>query len=151
MTVVITKPHNRLAKMLRSPGGGITIKRALGAAEANLESIREAGAEEIDAILRQMTALLAAGGGLADAPELYKMSNLVVGFAGTFGMTELSQAAYSLCDTLDGMITTQRWRQAPVDVHVTAMGRLRQVDGNEEICKAIIDGLRKVAAQAAQE
>ena len=38
MSVIITKPQNRLAKMLRAPAGGITLKRALSAADANLEA-----------------------------------------------------------------------------------------------------------------
>ncbi|HUO23526.1 MAG TPA: hypothetical protein VMU59_13500 [Caulobacteraceae bacterium] len=123
----------------------------MGAAQENLDSIRGAGLTEIDELLAKMGAILQAGTGSAEARELYRMSNLIIGYAGAFGMNELSQAAYSLCETLDGMINGQRWRKAPVEVHVAAMGRLRQVDGNQEICQAIIDGLKKVAAHAAQE
>jgi hypothetical protein len=151
MTVIITKPENRLAKMIHSPSGGVTVSRALIVAASNLDAIRDAGIEEIDALLRKMSAVLEAGADLPEAPELYKMSNLVVGYAGAFGLEELSQAAYSLCDALDGMITTGRWRRARVEVHLAAMGKLRQVSGNHEICKAIIDGLRQVAAQSAQD
>jgi hypothetical protein len=150
MSVVITKTTNRLEKMIKKPGGGITVGRALSNAQANLETIREDCGREIDSLLVRMSETFAAGKGLDDAQTLYSLSNLVVGFAGSMNMAELSQAAYSLCETLDRMITGKRWSDAPVQVHLAAMSRLRQVDGNQEICKAIIDGLRRVAAQTAQ-
>jgi hypothetical protein len=150
MSVVITKTTNRLAKLIKTPNGGITAARALSSARANLETIREDCGREIDELLTRMSATFAAGKGLEDAASLYSMSNLVIGFAGSMNMVELSQAAFSLCETLDRMITGQRWSEAPVQVHISAMSRLRQVDGNQEICRAIIDGLRRVAAQTAQ-
>jgi hypothetical protein len=150
MSVIITKSTNPLAKLLKKPGGGITVGRALSDARSNLETIREGCGREIDDLLQKMMTTFAAGKGLEDAPALYSMSNLVVGFAGSMNMLELSQAAFSLCETLDRMIMMKRWSEAPVQVHLSAMSRLRQVDGNQEICRAIIDGLRRVAAQTAQ-
>ncbi|HVY33257.1 MAG TPA: hypothetical protein VG960_02430 [Caulobacteraceae bacterium] len=149
MSVVISKSTNRLAKLLRKPGGAITVSRALNSAKVNLDAIRPECCRTIDRILEDMAALFDAGKGLENAPTLYKLSNQVVGFAGSMDMMELSQAAYSLCETLDRMITAERWSSPPVQVHLAAMSRLRQVDGNQDICKAIIDGLKRVAAQIA--
>jgi hypothetical protein len=151
MSVIISKSSNRLAKLLRKPGGGLTVMKALSAARANLDSIRDDCLASIDAILDEMAETFRAGRGLEDAPSLYSQSNLIVGFAGSMEMSALSQAAYSLCDMLDRMMTMKRWSSAPVEVHLAAMSRLRQADGDDDICREIIDGLRRVAAQTVQD
>jgi hypothetical protein len=147
MSVVISKSTNRLSKLLKTPQGGVTVARALKDADNNLEAIRPACLKAIDGALEEMAAVFDAGASLEDAQILYGQSNLIVGFAGSMGMAELSQAAYSLCDTLDRMITSKRWSAEAVKVHLVSMSRLRQVDGNEDICREIINGLRQVAGK----
>jgi len=146
MTVIIRKPVNRLAKLIRRPGG-LTVRRAMAAAEANVHSIRDRCAVAIDRTIEEIRDLNSQGHGLKNATALYRMSNSIIGTAGAIGMPHLAEAAFSLCETLDRMMNAQRWDSAPVEVHIAAMSRLRTVDGNESICKAILDGLRTLAAR----
>lgn len=148
MTVVVSKPINRLARMLKKPGG-MTVRRALSNAGLNLEALRNDCLNTIDSTIEEMRALLATvpGRELEVAPQLYHLSNSMIGTSGTMRMVELSEAAFSLCETLDRIMQSKKWNSAPVEVHLSAISRLRLVDGNEEICKAIIDGLKRVAAR----
>lgn len=145
------RPVNPLAALIDKPGG-LRVSEAVAAAEANLESVRDAALERLDAILAEMDACAAAVPGYAAATvdALYRLSNEIVGVAGVFGYPHMGEAAYSLCDLLDASRASETWRASAVGVHLRTLRLLRQQGGpaaDPLACQAILEGLRQVAQQ----
>ncbi|MGZ5983546.1 MAG: chemotaxis protein CheE, partial [Caulobacteraceae bacterium] len=120
MTVITRRPENRLAKVVFLPGGK-TIAQALEEAQANLDDIRaesldllRAKLEEIQAIGRKAKTAPVA----ADLATLYALSGEVLDIAGLFGLPELGQAAFSLCELLDRLKSRKVWNWPAVQVHL---------------------------------
>jgi chemotaxis protein histidine kinase CheA len=136
----------RLAAKINQPGG-VTEEEAIEAATANLESLRGRTEHELDVTLQQIRAI----GHTLQAPpdpmavrELYSLSNSVVGIAGVYGMSGLSAVAYSLCDLVDKLRTSQTWNAAAVRVHVDSL-LLMQGDGpGKAVEQQIQQALRKL-------
>lgn len=146
------RPVNPLAGLIDKPGG-LRVSDAVAAAEANLESVRDAALERLDAILVEMDACAAAAPGCeaAAVDTLYRLSNEVVGVAGVFGYPHMGEAAYSLCDLLDASRAAEAWRASAVGVHLRTLRLLRQQGGpsaDATTCQAILEGLRQVAQQS---
>ncbi len=142
-------PENRLAKLIRRPGG-VSYAQAMAAAEANMDSIRADVLAGVDENLQRIDQL-SADPAVAFSPEiqaeLYERSNYVAGLAGSGGLPELGQAAFCYCELLDRIIAGAAWPQAAVTVHMDSLKLLRAmgVASPENDRAAIVEGLRKVA------
>ena len=131
--------QNPLTAITARPGG-VRIGAALDKAEQNLEAIRDDCVASLDGLLAELVAL---NGGGAPAPpddvrrEIYRIANEIHGMAGVFGLPELGQAAYSLCELVDRLATLGRWHQPSVDVHLAALQLLRKPGSPEETAKLL--------------
>ena len=153
MSAFITfQPVRRLARLMRQPGG-MSVARALQAAEERLETVRESCMEGIDANIEALTALVSAEGA-GDLATLYHGASEIFAMAGTFQLNELSDAAGSLCDLIDshidsgGEISDAPWESARV--HVNALRTLRrpELSADQATRRAVLTGLRRLTAQA---
>ncbi len=123
MSINLPLHTRRLAGLVNRPGG-ITVSEAVVAAEANLETLRDRGVEEIAAAV---TRLLAIGDGLkpvadpAEQAELYKLSNFLVGVSGVFGLACVGEVAFSLCSLLDRLRTAGMWSVPSVRIHLDSL------------------------------
>jgi hypothetical protein len=141
---------NRLAKAIDAPGG-MTVGDALQRATANIEEVRDECLSALDAKIAEIDAATARGAFKASPEEMarvYTLANEILGEAGVFGLTELSEAGRSLCEL------TSNWASGgidldPVRVHVSAMKSLRRPDvaGSPAVRAAVLTGLRAVTAK----
>jgi hypothetical protein len=136
---------NRLGKLLREPGG-LTVGHALKKARENLDSIRDASLAGLDERLVKIEELRQTGGRDASAEvkqTIYRLSNEIHSIAGVFGLHQLGEAAFSLCELIDRQRLRNRWSPEAVDVHLAAFRIFRrpddQIDG-----EAVLAGLRKI-------
>jgi hypothetical protein len=142
--------ENRLAKMVKEPGG-VRIGQALDQAGQNLDTIQEQCLEAMDAQIDEMERLCADGG--RQPPEdtknqLYDLGNDVLAVAGAFQLAELGQAAFSLCELVDRLRSRGRWNQAAVEVHLSAFRLLRQPDPGADRSSVIL-GLKGLTDRVA--
>jgi hypothetical protein len=144
------KYENRLAKSV-SNRGGMTAAEALSAAQAAVEEVREPSMAEIDSSLQQIyglgEAMKAAGAGdEAALQRMYACANRVVAMGGVFGLAELGQAAYSLCELVSRFQTLDRFQYNLIQVHLDGLRLLRNpADHPEAIRKEVLAGLRHLA------
>lgn len=147
-TVKRIKVKNRLAAVVRTPGGK-TVAEAVHAAETGLESIKDECLDALDATLADMSRLAAAmktAPSRADIDQLYGYSNDLIGVAGVFSLNAVGDAAYSLCELLDGLIETATWNWPAVEVHLNGLKLLRMLGENigEAERDQVLAGLRAV-------
>lgn len=147
MIVIRRNPVNRLAALIRKPGG-ISVAEALQAAQDNLKSVESECLNAMDEKLAQIADLVAR---CKDSPSekdlqtLYGLGNDVLEVAGVFDMTPLSEAAFSLCDLIDRFKTYGRFSYPALMVHLQALQALRVMEGDSDpAAKSMLDGLRKV-------
>jgi hypothetical protein len=153
MTVITRRPENRLGKVVFLPGGK-TIAQALDDAQANLEDIRSesldllrAKLEEIQALGRKSEKDPKAG----DIEALYALSGEVLDIAGLFGLPELGQAAFSLCEVLDRLRSKKAWNWPAVQVHLHGLLVLADPDKTPpEGRQSVVEGLRQVCQRVAR-
>lgn len=133
---------NRLAALIRAPGGS-RVEDALAAAAANLEEIREPCVSEIDARLAFILEVAKRPIERGMLSELYTTANDIVGTAGLFGLTEMGQAAYSLCELIDR--NPESCDASALAVHVNGLRMLRQAEMLDPAQRAdMLAGLEKV-------
>ena len=146
MAVRLFKPELRLAKLVNEPGGR-TLTAAIAEAERRVESVREEATVEIDASIARMAEALRSGAWL-EKDTLYPLADWIFGMAGTLKLTELSQAAYSLCALLSRPAIPPTERE--IDLHISTLRALRRPElaGDAAARKNVLDGLRKLAAPA---
>ena len=140
--------ENPLAAIVKKPGG-VRVGDALKKAGDNLDTIRESCLGAVDLQLEQLDRLCGEGGLRPTDTvklEIYQLSNDVYGVAGVFGLAELGLAAFSLCEMVDGLRTTERWSQPAVEVHLSAFRLLRHLDPDTDR-SSILEGLRALNAQ----
>ena len=148
MTVIKRKYVNRLAKLIRLPGGK-TVAQALTDAETNLDSIREdcltAVDENIQRLLDSAVAVKADPNPDALA-QCYSIAHEVFALAGVFGMAELGKAAYSLCELIDRSRDVGKWSNPAFEAHMNALRLLRfeATDLDRNVREAVLAGLRNV-------
>jgi hypothetical protein len=136
---------NRLERLLVEPGG-ITAGNALRKASENLETVRESSLKALDERLAEIEALRREAGEEASAEikdAIYRLSNDVYGVAGVFGLHQLGEAAFSLCELIDRMRQRGRWSAQAVDVHLAAFRIFRRPD-DEVDGEAVLAGLHKI-------
>ena len=151
MTVITRRPENRLAKVVWLPGGK-TIAQALDDAQANLDEIRGESLDLLKAKLDEIQALgqqSAASPQASDLQALYVLSGEVLDIAGLFGLPELGQAAFSLCELIDRLKSRKAWNWPAVQVHLHGLLILADPDKTPpEGRQSVIDGLRQVCQRA---
>jgi len=144
------KYENRLAKSVSSRGG-MTAAEALSAAQAAVEEVREPTLAEIDSSLQEIYGLgesmkVADAGDEAAMQRMYACANRVVAMGGVFGLAELGQAAYSLCELVSRFQTLDRFQYKLIQVHLDGLRLLRNpTDHPEAIRKEVLAGLRHLA------
>jgi hypothetical protein len=143
--------QNRLSKTVVKRGG-MSAKEAISSAEAQVEMVRGSTLAQIDVRLQEIRDLadrLKANPAADVLPELYVAANRIVGTAGVFGLGDLGEAAYSLCETANRLRTAGRIDWPLIDVHVRALEFLRQPDaGGPAHRQAMLNGLLRVATSA---
>jgi hypothetical protein len=152
MTVITRRPENRLSKTIWAPGGK-TMEKALEDANANLEEVR---GERLDGLRVKLKEIQALGrrcekeAKLADIRALYALSSDVNDIAGVFGLPELGQAAYSLCELLDNLGARKVWNWPAVQVHLNGLLLLADpANAPPAARKSVVDGLRQVCQRVA--
>jgi hypothetical protein len=136
---------NRLERLLDEPGG-ISVGDALRKAAENLESIKESSLAALDERLAEIDELRRRAGLEASTEvkdEIYHLANDVHGIAGVFGLHQLGEAAFSLCELIDRQREHGRWSQRAVDVHLDAFRIFRRPD-DEIDGEAILAGLKQI-------
>ena len=144
------KYENRLAKSVVTKGG-MSASEALSRAQEAVNEMREPTIAEIDANLAEIY-------GLADhlkavnafdeeaLQKMYICANRVVAMGGVFGLGELGQAAYSLCELVSRFQTLERFQWSMVQVHIDGLRLLRTPgDHAAAIREEVLNGLRQVA------
>lgn len=153
MTTVKYIPYtNRLAKLIRAPGGK-RIEEALADADINLKAIEGPCLTVLDELIARIRTL--AGDGrpsLVDLEEIYGRSNEIIGLGGVFGMHDLSAAAYSLCELVDRTRDNGGPLADALRVHVDSLRLLRlgRQIGEDERAK-MLDGLADVVRRSSRE
>ena len=135
-----------LARKLRAPGG-MTVGEADRRASEGLERHREAVMQTIDATLGELQGLCARmppDGG----ENVYILASSVIDLVACFDTGPLHEAAYSLCELSDRMLSAGDWQWPPVLVHVQAM-RLIVTDACRRSCASdtLLAGLRVLSAK----
>ena len=153
MTVITRRPENRLGKVIWIPGGK-TIAQALEDAQGNLDEIR---GQELDGLRAKLEQIQALGKknqltpNAADIKALYALSSEVIDIAGLFGLPELGQAAFSLCELLDRLHSRKTWNWPAVQVHLHGLLILADPDKTPPDARsAVVDGLRQVCDRVAR-
>ena len=125
-------------------------------ADVRLESISEVCLSAVDAKIEELNQLsLSRGGQMAfeEAVErIYRLSNEIFAEAGTFGRAALGTAAHSLCEFTWSATADEGALWSAVEVHVQSMRVLRRsdVETSDQMCQAVLDGLRKVAKRTSE-
>ncbi len=147
MSAVMRVPwENRLAKMIREPGG-VKVGDALAKADENLKTIQEDCMKAVDGYLTQIEALHqeAKSAPTAEVKDaIYRLADDIHGMAGVFGLGELGSAAFSLCDLIDRQREGGGWTPAAVEVHLNAFRLLRHPAGDPAARAEVLEGLRRV-------
>ncbi|OYX34944.1 MAG: hypothetical protein B7Y99_04795 [Caulobacterales bacterium 32-69-10] len=132
-TVSAVFPQNRLASLLKRPGG-VKVSAAVAAAEANLQEIQGEIVAEVDRALELIQpAAKAAAEGARDAQrQVYAHAHVVAGLAATGGLEDIGAAALNLCKLVDVYIAEESWNVEAVAVHLSVMSLLRSSSGQEE-------------------
>ncbi len=152
MTSAVRIPRTlRLARLMAEPGG-IRMVDAVAQANQNLEQVRDDCLNTVDRHLGEIERL---HGQAADAPsvelreEIYRLANEIHGLAGVFGLRELGEAAFSLCELIDRLQVSHGWRSDAVDVHLSALRLLRRPEHLDHP-ETVLEGLRRVTDRTAR-
>ena len=146
--MIVRRPANRLAKLIRTPGGP-TVQQVLAAADARLLDIAEAGRLELQRLLASIQTL---GQALGTSPTegqidaIYGLSDEVLSIAAVAGSPDFGPAALSLCELLDGLKVRKTWNVSAVQVHLEGLQLLADpsVAHSTEQTHAVVEGLRRV-------
>lgn len=146
--MIVRRPVNRLAKLMRAPGGP-TVQQALAEADARLKATAQAGQTELQRLLSSIQTL---GQALGPSPTegqidaVYGLSDEVLSIAAVAGSPDFGPAALSLCELLDGLKARKVWNASAVQVHLDGLQLLADpsVAHSPEQTQAVVDGLRRV-------
>lgn len=146
-TVIVRRPVNRLAKLIRTPGGP-TVAQAIADVDERLGAIREPALAELLSLMAAVQALARDFGPAPGDQEIlavYDLCNEMLAIAEVAGYPQLGQAALSLCELLDGSMTRKVWSPSAVRVHLDGLLLLLAdpAQGAEQT-ETIVAGLRQV-------
>jgi hypothetical protein len=137
-------PQHRLASLLRR-AGGVRVDVAVEEAEQRVQALKEDCVGVLDAKIDQLGCMVAEW---ASPTRLYAASSEIYSLAATFEVTELSQAASSLCDLLTWTQTrSEAELKRAVEVHLNALRTLRrpELSGDAAARISVVEGLRQIA------
>ncbi len=139
--------ENRLAKLVRKPGG-LTAAEALGRADRYLEAVREKSVSALDGMI-ETVAQIAASKDLTKLATVKTNANENFSLAGTFQLKEPSEAANSLHELLIYGPQGEATSWSSIGVHVDALRSLRrpEMNGDQSGRMAVVQGLRLVSAR----
>ena len=146
--MIVRRPANRLAKLIRAPGGP-TVEQALAEADRRLKDIAEAGRTELQRLLRDIHTLgqaLGASPNEGQIDALYSRADEVLSIAEVAEAPNFGPAALSLCELLDGLKARGGWNPTAVQVHLDGLKLLADPSaaGSAAQTQAVIEGLRQV-------
>ena len=146
-TARFTVPKQRLAQLLRTPGGPPAVE-ALAAARENLAELKPQCVGELKGLLEaaETTFVTLRGydeGGLA---ALYDSAVRGIGLGDLCGAGSVDVALHSLCDLLDHLQTQGAWDAEAVGVHLRAWRLLITTELPAEGAQQVLAGLNKVSA-----
>jgi len=150
--VIVRRPVNRLAKLIRTPGGPTTAQ-ALAECDARMAGMNAAAA---GVLLDLLSAIHVQGQALGSAPTddqieaLYRLNEEVLSISAVAGHIQLGQAALCLCELLDGLRARQAWNDSAVKVHLDGLQLLAGPGGSLGAAEkeAVVSGLRQVVQRA---
>lgn len=155
MTVRKFRPPNRLANMIKERGG-ILAKDAIVAAEAGVESLREASLAALDETIAELEHRFGKGvegreNGSFEA--LYLLASRIIDVGQYVSDSGVDKAAVSLCTLADSQAEAGVWRWDAVDVHLNALRLLRTVgkDLPGDQRDAMLEGLYQVSHHRSEE
>lgn len=142
------RPDVRLRSLLNRPGG-VSIEQALSEAARGIETLRVQCIGAVDAKIEEIAA--AALDDTYCVPAVYALADEIFVLAGTFGLSDVSRAAYSLCALLSSDEGARK--AAAVHVHVDALRALRNpVVASDSLAAAkVLDGLANVTKRYAKD
>ena len=149
MAAIFTQWKNPLDSMIRAPGGK-RIEDALRQADANLDQIRAPCLADVDLQLDEMERLSNEDGAATNDEiklDIYRRANDIHAVAGVFGLTEMSAAAFCLCELMDRLRTQGGWSKPGIDVHLSSL-RLLRYPGFEDRA-GVIEGLKRLTDKVA--
>jgi hypothetical protein len=149
MTVRKFRPPNRLAAMIKDKGG-VMAKDALVAAEAGVETLREATMIALDEHLTELEQRFgkAAPDRASQSFEaLYHLASKVIDVSIFVSDAGIDKAAMSLCGLADSCSEQGAWRWDAIDVHLNAMKLLRAMGAELPVEQrdAMLQGLYQVS------
>lgn len=155
MTVRKFRPPNRLSALIRDKGG-ILAKDAVAAAEAGVETLREASMAALDEALGEIERRFgkAAPDRATESFEaLYLLASKVIDVSMFVTDAGVDKAAMSLCGLADSCGTVGSWRWDAVDVHLNALKLLRAMGAQlpAEQRDAMLLGLYQVSHYKPEE
>jgi hypothetical protein len=151
MSAIFTNWKNPLGAMIKEPGG-MRAGDALSRAEANLELIRQPCLSDVDEQLDIMDQLSADGGAAAGDDiklDLYRRANDIHAVAGVFGLKEMSEAAFCLCELVDRLRNQSAWSKPAVDVHLSSLRLLRHPSFENR--SSVVEGLWRLTDKVAPQ
>lgn len=142
------QPENKLAKTITDPKG-MLLGHAVQKAGQNLEKVRDAHMDALDAKLDELAETAATASQThspEDAARVYQLAREVLGDAGIFGLKNISRAAHSLCELMAAG-DRHRHQWAGVGVHIEAIAVLRREgrDAGGPGIDAMLAGLEKIS------
>jgi hypothetical protein len=149
MAATFTTWKNPLEALIRT-AGGVRVVDALRQADANLELIREPCLADLDQQLDILDRLSAESGESANDGvklEMYQRANDIHAIAGVFGLAEMSDAAFCLCELIDRLRNQSAWSKPAVDVHLSSLRLLRHP--SKEDRAGVVEGLRRLTEKIA--
>lgn len=132
--------------MLGKPGG-IAVAAALEAASQNLESLRGAAFDEVAKTAAKLHELVSHDS--FDRDEVYRTANELLGHASTFGWSDVSEVASSLCDYVD---SKEPMQARIAQLFTTSICALIQLDKetDESARREIVGSLKKLSQRSAK-
>jgi hypothetical protein len=147
-TARFTVPKQRLAQLLRTPGGPPAAE-ALAAARDNLAELRPQCIGELKDLLEAAEKTYARLQGYEEAglAELYEAAVRGVGLGDLCGAGSVDVALHSLCDLLDHLQTQAIYDSEAVGVHLRAWRLLISTELPADGAQKVLDGLNRVSAK----
>ncbi|HEX8233053.1 MAG TPA: hypothetical protein VF559_06900 [Caulobacteraceae bacterium] len=147
MSVRYIPYQNKLAKLIRGAGGK-QFADAVADADANLKANESGHLSELDAKIEEVRALCADPAAPGATSRIYDAANDAVALGGVCGLPQVSEAAYSLCELIDGTVPGRAPGAKAVRVHADALRLLRLGEALPEAeRRQVLKGLREVVAR----
>ena len=152
--VTIHVPENRLAKLLRTPGGK-PVAEAMSDAKQGLQSLQGDCMADLEKMLIAAEGVAARAKGQFDpqvSADLYATVSAAIGVPTACDLEAVDTALISLSDLLDYLTEKAIWDTNAVAVHLRAVKLLLRTASVKDAAgtQAILEGLRQVSQRFAR-